>query len=367
MAEKNCGICLDHINTELDLPSCAKCRYKFHFGKCSGIDAASWPKSGADSKKRWTCHVCNPSKNLSKSNSGVFVPSDFAGVSHFSGAPSDMEDDTEALPQPDPLPQFANSEEKTDYMLSQLSTLVAQNAMVLRELQRARDVAADAKRLAEVNAFKISQLEEQSRIDYRTISELQYKNRALEDYSRVDNVIIHGLPHPKTEAAAFGIVFAVGKAVGQEVTYNNLSACHSLGRPQNGIGRIVCRFGQRWLRNRFQSAINEKKITTAQLDLTNLEITDTNGEPTKIYATDHISPQTSQLYSEAKRLLAARFGGDFHQVFVRKRKVFARRTVDTPVKELRFIDHVRCLAGQREQTLNETTSQQSHGLSLTTR
>lgn len=347
---KNCGICMETLDAEQDLPSCKGCRYRFHFGKCSGIDAASWPKRGADSKKKWTCHVCDPSKNLSKSKSGVFTPSDFADVQ---GAESN-EDANISLPQPAPIPTFNSVDEKFDYILAQISMLVSQNTTMLRELQKNRDQTALTKRMAVENTVKIEKLHEQVRNDAVRISELEYKNRSLEDYSRVDNVIIHGLPHPKDSDDAFQLAFAVGKAVGVEINNNNLSACHALGRPQNGIGRIVCRFTQRWLRNKFQATINEKKITTSQLER------EIDCEPTKIYATDHHSPQTSFLYSEAKRLLSARFGGPFQQVYMRSRRIYARRFDGDAPLELRSLEYVRNLAAQRVHLTDGNGTQQSN-------
>lgn len=354
MSSKNCGICMEAVNTDLDLPLCRGCRYRFHFGKCSGIDAASWPKRGADNKKKWTCHICDPNKNLSKSKSGVFTPSELADASGTTTA----EDDALIQPQPEPVPTFNNQDEKLNYILSQVAMLVSQNATVLRELQKCRQVAADAKRMAVVNAVKVDRLEEQARADRRRISELEYKNRSLEDYSRVDNVIVHGLPHPKTSDEAFELALAVGKAVGVDIKHHNLSACHALGRPQNGVGRIVCRFTQRWMRNQFHNAVTEKKINTSQLELETV----VTGEPTKIYATDHNSPQTSHLYSEAKRLLSARFGGPFQQVYMRSRRIYARRFDGDAAVELRSLDHVMSLADQREQLVDGPQTQQSNGL-----
>lgn len=354
MSSKNCGICMEALGTELDLPLCRGCRYRFHFGKCSGIDSASWPKRGTESKKKWTCHICDPSKNLSKSKSGVFTPSELAEVS----GTTSTQDDALLQLQPEPMPTFSTVDEKLTYILSQIAMLVQQNATVLRELQKSRQETADAKRMAVVNAVKVDRLEEQVRIGNRRISDLEYKNRSLEDYSRVDNVIVHGLPHPKSSDEAFEIALAVGKAVGVDIKHHNLSACHALGRPQNGVGRIVCRFTQRWMRNSFHNAINEKKITTSQLEL-EFEI---SGEPTKIYATDHNSPQTSHLYSEAKRLLSARQGGAFQQVYMRSRKIYARRFDGDAAVELRSIEHVRSLAGQTEQIVNGAGNRQSDGL-----
>lgn len=343
---------MEALDPEQDLPTCRACRYRFHFGKCSGIDAASWPKRGAEGKKKWTCHVCDPTKNLSKSKSGVFMPSDFADVYDSTSS----EDVNISIPQPEPVPSFSSLDEKFDYILSQISMLVSQNAVALRELQKNRDQIVMTKRMAVENTVKIDKLQEQVRNDKQIISELEYKNRCLEDYSRVDNVIIHGLPHPKTSDEAFELASAVGKAVGLEITKQNLSACHALGRPQNGVGRIVCRFTKRWLRNNFQATINEKKITTAQLEY------ETSIEPTKIYATDHHSPQTSHLYSEAKRLLSARFGGAFQQVYMRSRKIYVRRFDGEPAIELRSLGHVRSLAGQSEQPPDGSGTHQSNGL-----
>lgn len=345
---------MEALDADLDLPMCRGCRFRFHFGKCSGIDAASWPKRGADSKKKWTCHICDPTKNLSKSKSGVFTPADLADVS--GAVNSDVA--TESVQQPAPIPTFNTVDEKFDYILSQISMLVAQNATILRELQKTRDQTVMAKRMAVENTVKIEKLHEQVRSDARKIAELEYKNRAMEDYSRADNVLIHGVPHPKTSDEAFKLALAVGKAVGVDIKHHNISACHALGRPQNGVGRIVCRFTQRWLRNKFHLAVNDEKIITSQLELEH----EIQGEPTKIYATDHHSPQTSHLYSEAKRLLSARFGGQYQQVYIRSRKIYARMFDGDVAVELRSLDHVRSLVGQRELPEDGSGARQSNGL-----
>lgn len=346
---------MDTLDTKIDLPLCQKCRYRFHFGKCSGSDAATWAKRGADSKKKWTCHVCDPNKNLSKSKSGVFTPADLADISGATAASAGV---SAAQPLPNPLPQFNSIDEKCDYILAQVTMIVAQNAVMLRELHEARETAAEAKKIAEIAVIKADRLEDQVRAKEREISELKYKNRSLEDYSRVDNLIIHGVPHPKTEKDAFDMAIAVSKAVGLEIKHHNLSACHALGRPQNGVGRIVCRFTQRWLRNQLHSTINDKKITTAELD-PELGIT---GEPIKIYATDHHSPQTSRIYSEARRLLSARFGGAYQQVYMRSRKIYARRFDGDAAIELLSLEHVMSLADRSGQFVDGPVTQQSNGL-----
>lgn len=124
MSSVKCGLCLEALDGDSDhLPTCHKCRYHFHFGKCSGIDAASWPKRGAENKKKWTCHICNPNKNLANSNSGViFAPTFQANDSGVTPA----DDDISSPPQP--IPQFNDLDSKCDYILSQVVKLVCQGS-----------------------------------------------------------------------------------------------------------------------------------------------------------------------------------------------------------------------------------------------
>lgn len=111
-------------------------------------------------------------------------------------------------------------------------------------MQQARDEYAEVKEKDKINSAKILKLEEK-------VSELELRNRQLEDYSIADSVILHGIPPVKTETEAFNCFFATAKVVNLNISDRDLNACHSIKPTEKGSGRIVVKFCNRWLRNQF--------------------------------------------------------------------------------------------------------------------
>lgn len=323
------------------------------------MDEAAWPKRGVEKREKWTCHKCNPSKNMSRSISGLSQPqpersdqqqTSSAAQSTATPPATKKRNIDEIASPPYQIPQFDSTEDKCEYILTQLAKLMHQNEKVLEQNTRVLSELQHLREKSAADEQEILQLKTQVRDFTQKVSELEYANRALEDYTRADNLIVHGLPQAKTETEAFDMVIAVGKAVGIELTRQSLNACHALGAPRPGPGRIVCRFVHRWQRYKFQIAVNKGKPTTLELGYP--------GENIKIYATDHLSPQTSRLYGETKRRLAQQFGGVYEKVWVRSRKIYARRAENYPAFEIRSMDHLLSLAGHSEPSYESMEIQQ---------
>lgn len=307
------------------LPRCMKCSFRFHFGKCSGNDAASWKKRGADGRKKWVCHLCNPSKNLSNSNTGVTpAPSAHAGATVNDSVTVHQEDtDVESVE----LPQFADVDAKCDFIMKQVMQVMGKVTLVLDELRSVRSEITVIKEKANRDAIRITELEKIVDEKSAYIEEVDYKSRALEDYSRVDNLIFHGLPPASDEEEAASFVVKAAKFVGIEMSNRDICIAHSLRAARGGPVKLVCRFLHRWQRGKLQAAINSAKITTENLELP--------GEPQNIVAMDHLSPATSILYAEARNSLALRNGGEYEFVWMKNRRVFIRKREKEAVIEVK--------------------------------
>lgn len=240
----------------------------------------------------------------------------------------------DALATP-PLPQFENLEAKCDYVLDLVVKMMDRQSEVIEELWQVRFNLTASQEQAKKDSSRIVELEKISRADATRISELKYRNRALEDYSRAENLVLHGIPQARTEAEAVGFVISAAKFVGFDITHRDISACHAISTPRNGSGKIICRFVNPWLKDQIQFAVNRAKLTTEDLGLL--------GDKKGVHATDHLSPEMTKIFAEARRTLWTRFGGSFQFVWSRNRKVLVRRKKGDNTFEIRSMMHLQNL------------------------
>lgn len=307
-------------------PRCVTCKGLFHFGLCSGLDESAWAKRGTDRRLNWVCHLCDPTKNLSRSKTGVsqsFVPDNAsAQQTPTPSRESDPENSAAAkrkrfeLSPGEPLPQFESLDAKCSYAIDMMMQVMASNAELVSELKQCRAEFAAVRESQKIDTARITKLEQAVAELQSEKFELQSENRMLQDYSRVNNLLLHGVPPTQSDREAMNLVISTSKAAGVEVGFSDIDACHSLGQPKEGSSRLICKFLNRWLKNRVLAAINEAKITTGDLGIP--------GERKPIFATDQLSPHTSKLYSEAKRTLWSKNGGTYDYIWIKNRKIYAR-------------------------------------------
>lgn len=149
--------------------------------------------------------------------------------------PSSTEDATSASKKrchlaisspPYPIPQFTDAESKLDYVMDLTIKLMEKMDTVLDELRNVKSKLSDTKETVTRQSEMITQLQKQSMSDTLRISDLEYRNRALEDYTRAENIILHGVPTVKTDSEAVHYVVSAAKAVGINISDRDISACH---------------------------------------------------------------------------------------------------------------------------------------------
>ena len=116
---------------------------------------------------------------------------------------------------------------------------------------------------------------------------LTYENDKLQQYSRRENVRIFGIPVEKAETAELTEKKAhdLLKETGVNVTKNDISACHRVGRTTNGTRPVIVRFVSR--RTRTDIMRNKKALRQ---------------KSTKIYINDDLTPLRAKLLQYVKRL-----------------------------------------------------------------
>lgn len=151
----------------------------------------------------------------------------------------------------------------------------------------------------------------------------------MKDYTRVNNIVIHGVPAVATEAEAFAQISKVAHCVGVQLRSKEIDICHSLPDDRQGRGRVICKFLQRRAKVALRDAIRNKKPTARDAGIAENDDV--------LFAVDHICPATAKLFSDTKRLLWSRegIGGKYRFVWLRGSRILIRFETGAPVIEVK--------------------------------
>lgn len=301
-------------------------------------------KRGATQQSQWVCQICNPNKRLSNANvnfvSTQRTPVVTKDASDASGSKKRCFDAIVTSPPP----QFTDLSSKCDYVLDLVINLTNRTNLVLEQLQSCRADVDELKERAKASEDRILELERVVSLITEQNGELEYKSRQQDDYSRTDNIILHGAPPTDTDTAAMDIIISTAETAKVKIGYEDINACHTLRSSKGDSSRIVCRFVNRWLKYKVRAAVNKAKFTSTVLNFA--------GEERPVFMTDHLSPQTSKLYGEAKGTLHVKSGGQYEQIWIQNRKIMLRRSEGTPEIELKTRAQLRNLQYQQEQRMD---------------
>lgn len=171
------------------------------------------------------------------------------------------------------------------------------------------------------------------------IADLKKKNCELESrlidteqYSRVNNVEIQGIPQSASEDV-HEIVKSVGAALEVPITETDIDVCHRLGKPTDGrTPAIIVRFSRRVVK---EELLRRRKIkrdfSTRHLNL-----------PTDIpiYINEALCPARRRVFAaarEAKKTLGYKY------LWIKGGKILIRKADGTPVTELKTVSDVNSL------------------------
>lgn len=349
MVFPSCRWCAKELPSDAaNFPNCSDCKKPFHFDGCSGLNEAAWVKRSADRRANWTCHICDPDRNLSQSATGITVPpADPKDALGASNSLNETSSDSATLKRrrlealgdspPQVIPKFASLDAKCDYVLDMALQVMSQNKQVLEELRLFRVEADAIRETAKLQASKIEKLEE-------TVTELRMQNRQLEDYSRADNVVLHGFPPAKSEKEAFKSLFAAASAVNVDIGYRDLNACHALRTADKNSGRVIARFCNRWLKNDFLRFVNKARLTSFDLGLP--------GENRPVFVTEHLSPESARLFAEVRNTLLQRNGGIYGYAWTRNRKIFVKESKKSTPIQIDTYAQLRVVQQQQSQRMD---------------
>ncbi len=283
MKDLNCASCDKPLDTSGDCVVCSSCSASYHnIKECSGLLPTTWAAKSKSKKTKWVCVVCRNNKSLNSSSNTDLL--------------DDLEADSEAMNERDKL------------LLNQMSNLLTkhfnQNNARLDKLEESVNFQSTQydsinNKLAEALVSIRDVCEENRKIkeDYLCLveknKELQHKVEHLEAYSRINNIIISGLT-PEKDSNPYEIALNICKFAEVTINYGDIDACHWL-QPNNNTKTtsLIVKFVNWHIKETLVKNWRSKSVTAD---------TFCGSRSSRVYISDHLTPSTSKLLKEAKKL-----------------------------------------------------------------
>lgn len=179
------------------------------------------------------------------------------------------------------------------------------------------------KKLAELQKENQALRENNQSLNKEVVT-LRERMRNLEQYTRVNNIEISGVPETRGENIS-DLLSDVGAALGVEVKETDVAAAHRVpSYRRDREPAVIVQFTARRIKEQWIAKFRQRKGLTAR-DVNQ------NFAPQRVYINDHLSPENKQFLAKLKQK-----GRDLDYKFIwcRDGKFFAKKAEDQPVKKI---------------------------------
>lgn len=215
---------------------CSDCEYAYHLGKCSGVSASTYRSKGESLRKAWKCATCESAKRKS-------------------GRQCDE-------------PNIATKLQELNDKMTQLLPLVAKVDALSQLMTKITDIENSVQHLSEKYDCVLANLETNTKdiailkkkvagIESTTspaVRQVQMQLNDIEQYSRRQNMEIHGLPHEVNENLLQKLNDLASKLELPELLESDLEGLHRLPAPVNKVPSVVVRFDSYLLKKKWMKA-----------------------------------------------------------------------------------------------------------------
>ncbi|KAH7960195.1 hypothetical protein HPB49_017618 [Dermacentor silvarum] len=149
---------------------------------------------------------------------------------------------------------------------------------------------------------------------------LSHKVAHMEQYSRINNIEIRGIPVTEGEDCA-AIMQTIGDMIACKLAPSDLDIVHRVATVKGGAKNLLARFCSRSKKNEFVS-----KARKAKLCLEDIGLSGATNSP--VYFNDHLTPENKALFSQALSLKKA---NNWKFLWTDNCQIKARRTTESKV------------------------------------
>ncbi|KAJ8723721.1 hypothetical protein PYW07_007701 [Mythimna separata] len=294
-----CGACEDPLS---DGAHCTVCNRELHF-HCAGITETGYRKLG-DRKHTWRCSKCK----ISASNQPPVSPR--------------PESESAILLE---IRALAEKLAPLDFLKEEITVLRAEFTDLRLSLSETNKELKDfnAKiRDMEARLKHVEKVQEQVDILQTRLDKLEDENNTKEQWTRMNNIEIKGIPQSNHENL-FDIVGKIGTKIAYPVSKAQINFINRVPtREKDRAKPIIVSFCNRYVKEDFIAAARllskAAPLTTGQIGLAGNQ---------RIYVNDHLTLQNKALLSKTKKAAAET---DFRYVWVKHSKVHARKDDTSP-------------------------------------
>lgn len=235
-------------------------------------------------------------------------------------------------------------------LLKEVKTLIsAELSKVAKELRDEFTITTDLI-MNEVNDLKdtiskkddtIKTLQTEQTQLINEITSLRNRSSKLEKQSRDRNIEIQAVPEDRNESVV-SLFKAVCEAVNNPIADSDIHACHRVAKMDSGSKRprnIVVSLTSPRLRDNLLSAVHRfnkehksNKLSTHHIGLP--------GENRQIYVSEHLSPESKQLYAATRRFAKEK---NYAFFWIRNGQIYLRKSDNTDAIRIKNTDVLKSL------------------------
>lgn len=289
--------CAKCAETVTDHVVCGGCKSIYDF-PCAGIAETTYRKMGADKKASWRCASCRITTPHSQSlidNMNIVLSEIKAMRSDFSAMKKDVQDTSQAV---------SNLSSKWDDLQLRFTAMDARVGSVENKVDL------------------LSTTQKELQCANKTIQELKQDNNARDQFSRMNNIEISGIPTTKGENLV-SLLRDICNKVGFVLQDAEVDTIHRVRRftsdeAQKRDARppaIIARFVLRRRKDALLAAMRVRRgLTTQDIGL--------QGAPANIYINDHLTRDNKMLLKRAREIKSEL---NYSYLWVRDCKIMMRK------------------------------------------
>lgn len=318
----DCASCTKKLPSDGRCMTCAECRKSFHLGKsCSGIAETTFQAMGPAKREAWKCKNCRSlsadgSNTTGGSDSGSATPSADLSVAQELGA---LREQLQAikdtigslLPLRDKVDELLALKPKIDEVLALKESVTVLDNSVQNLTARVTASEQLSKNLEE----QVTELTATLSLQSKAISQLRAELNDSEQYSRLSNLELNGLPFTPGENLRAVLSDLAQKLEVTEFDDKDVVAVHRLPARQNKTPTVLIRFASTYIRDTWWAA--RKKLRPLSED--------TLSPP--LYLNENLTQANKDLYWKAR---SKGKEADYKFVWTRNGKIFARKEEGSP-------------------------------------
>lgn len=287
----NCGKCKNQVSPNKLKAKCSECHLEYHLTKvCSGIVAESWKTKSEEGRNSWRCQDCrNVSKSQVSQKINEYESRNASAVKRKKVNESE-DDDERGLDLNGNIPMNSN-----DNLLAAMQNIFRNEFDKHRQDMKSN--IDEVKELLTDQQESINELKNDNENLRSKVSTVENQVFDMEQYSRLNNVLIMGLPE-KPKENRWDILSNLVEKLDFRLTPADIDDCHRLNvrNTDQGPRPFILRFVNRHMKRAFQIHCRRMKPSAELFG---------GKKEEAIYVNDHLTAQTIELKNYARDKLTA--------------------------------------------------------------